>query len=84
MHIVNVQYGNFSPDDIDWERLEMANGNFIIYKLFDFYNHLGLIDFRGEDLVTMLHLGRYFGRMGNGFTHLRGLVEVSLLNDLIL
>ena len=27
MHIVNIQFGNFSPDDIDWERLERANGN---------------------------------------------------------
>ena len=39
MHIVNIQYGNFSPDDIDWERLERAHGNY--YRL----NQLKIIIF---------------------------------------
>ena len=38
---------------------------------------LGLIDHRGEELVTRFHLGAHFGRHGNGLTHLRQLFEVN-------
>ena len=39
-------------------------------------NGLGLKDRLGNPLVIYLNLGRDFGRMGQGLTHLRQLVEV--------
>ena len=32
MHLQNTQFGNFSPDDIDWDRLSNAEGIFIDTK----------------------------------------------------